>query len=164
LAKIAAEAGMNDNLRLARLYMIVLAIFTVGRLATGLRGVPYERGTAIFSLVTMTFLSSAFYGAFGRRWLGFTVTKAMGLGLTLGLLGQTVIVIATVLSYALHVDTYFSNPRALDPRVDPSVPISFGMALLARAGGLVVNCLMNAVIGAIGWALGALLPGPGKAA
>src|SRR5260370_17318973 len=70
---------MNEYLRLARLYMIVLAIFTMGRLVTGFRGVPYERGHAIFSLVTMSFLSSALYGAFSRKWLGYSVTKAMGL-------------------------------------------------------------------------------------
>ena len=105
---------MNEYLRLARLYMIVLAIFTVGRLATGFRGVPYEKGHAIFSLVTMTFIACAFYGAFGRKWLGYSVTKAMGLGLTIGLLGQAVILTMTVLSYALHIETYFVNPRALN--------------------------------------------------
>jgi hypothetical protein len=154
---------MNQYLRLARLYMIVLAIFTVGRLVTGFRGVPYERGHAIFSLVTMSFLSCAFYGAFCRKWLGFSVTRAMGLGLTIGLIGQIVILSMTVLSYGLHIDTYFVNPRALDPRVDPSVPIPFGMALLARVGGLVVNSVMNAIAAAIGWVMGATLPEPGKA-
>ena len=105
---------MNEYLRLARLYMIVLAIFTVGRLATGFRGVPYEKGHAFFSLVTMTFLACAFYGAFCRKWLGYSVTRAMGLGATIGLIGQVVILTMTVLSYALHIDTYFSHPRALN--------------------------------------------------
>ena len=68
---------MNEYLRLARLYMVVLAIFTVGRLVTGLRGIPYEKGHAIFSLVTMSFLACAFYGAFTRKWLGYSVTKVM---------------------------------------------------------------------------------------
>ena len=58
---------MNEYLRLARLYMVVLAIFTVGRLVTGFRGIPYERGHAIFSLVTMSFLACAFDGAFTRK-------------------------------------------------------------------------------------------------
>ena len=155
---------MKEYLRLARLYMIVLAIFTVGRLVTGFRGVPYERGHAIFSLVTMSFIACAFYGAFSRRWLGYSVTKAMGLGLTIGLIGQIVILTMTVLSYALHIDTYFVNPRALDPRVDPSVPIPFASALLARVGGLVVNCLMCALAAGIGWVMGTTLPEPTKAA
>ncbi len=151
---------MNEYLRLARLYMIVLAVFTVGRLAVGARGIPYERGHAIFSLVTMSFMASAFYGAFCRKWRGYSVTRAMGLGLTIGLIGQTVILLATVLSYALHVDTYFINPRALNA---PG-PIPFGQALVGRVGGLVVNCMMNAIAAAIGWVMGALLPDPGRAA
>ena len=155
---------MNEYLRLARLYMVVLAVFTVGRLVVGFRGVPYERGHAIFSLVAMTFLASAFYGGFSRKWLGYSVSKAMGLGLTIGLIGQVVILLATVASYALHVETYFSNPRALDPRVDPTVAIPFGAALLARLGGLVVNSLVNAIAAAVGWVMGATLPDSGKPA
>ena len=61
---------MNEYLRVARLYMVVLAIFTVGRLFMGARGVPYERGHHVFSLVTMSLMASAFYGAFCRRWRG----------------------------------------------------------------------------------------------
>jgi hypothetical protein len=149
---------MNEYLRVARLYMVVLAVYTVGRLATGARGVPYEKGHHIFSLVTMTILAAIFYGAFCRKWRGYTVTRAMGLGLTIGLVGQVVILVATVLSYALGIDTYFVNPRALDPRRDPSVAVPFGMALLGRVGGLVVNSVMCAIAAAIGWVLGATLP------
>jgi hypothetical protein len=147
---------MKEYLRLARLYMVVLAIFTVLRLATGFHGVPYERGHAIFSLVTMSFLSCAFYGAFCRKWLGYSVTKAMGLGLTIGLIGQIVILTMTVLSYALHLDTYFVNPRALNA----TETLSFGAALVGRIGGLVVNGVMCAIAAAIGWVMGATLPEP----
>jgi hypothetical protein len=149
---------MKEYLRLARLYMLVLAIFTVGRLATGFRGVPYERGHAIFSLVTMTFIACAFYGAFTRKWLGFSVTRAMGLGATLGLIGQIVILTMTVLSYALHIDTYFVNPRALNA----TEALPFGTALVGRIGGLVVNCVMCAIAAAIGWVMGTALPPPSK--
>ena len=151
---------MKEYLRLARLYMIVLAIFTVGRLAWGFRGIPYEKGHAVFSLVTMSFLACAFYGAFSRRWLGYSVTKAMGLGLTIGLIGQIVILTMTVLSYALHIDTYFVNPRALNA---PG-PLPFGEALGGRLGGLVVNSVMCALAAGIGWVMGTTLPEPTKAA
>jgi hypothetical protein len=150
---------MNEYLRLARLYMVVLAIFTVGRLVTGFRGIPYERGHAIFSLVTMSLLACAFYGAFTRKWLAYSVTKVMGLGATIGLIGQIVILTMTVLSYALHMDTYFVNPRALNA----TEPLPFGTALAGRIGGLVVNCVMCALSAAIGWVMGAVLPPPTKA-
>ena len=147
---------MKEYLRVARLYMIVLAIFTIGRLALGARGVPYERGHHVFSLVTMSLIASALYGGFCRQWRGYGVAKAMGLGLTIGLLGQVVILVATVVSYALHLDTYFVNPRALNS----PVPLSFGAALLSRIGGLVINSAMNALAAAIGWVMGPTLPQP----
>ena len=150
---------MNDYLRVARLYLIVLAIFTVGRLVVGARGIPYERGHHVFSLVTMTLLASAFYGAFCRKWRGYGVTQAMGVGLTLGLMAQLVILVATVLSYTFHADTYFANPRALN--ATEAVP--FGTAVLGRLGGLVVNAIMSAIAGAVGWVMGATLPDPGRA-
>jgi len=150
---------MNDYLRVARLYVVMLAIFTVGRLVMGARGIPYERGHHVFSLVTMTLLASAFYGAFCRKWRGYGVTQAMSVGLTLGLLAQVVILIVTVLSYTFHADTYFVNPRALN--ATEAVP--FGTAVVGRLGGLVVNAIMCAIAGAIGWVMGAVLPDPGRA-
>src|SRR5438477_13014548 len=104
---------MKEYLRVARLYLIVLAIFTIGRLALGVRDVPYERGHAVFSLVTMSLMAATFHGAFCRRWRGYTVAQAMGMGATIGALAQAVILLATVLSFAFHADTYFVNPRAL---------------------------------------------------
>lgn len=156
LVKIAAEVAMNEYLRVARLYMVVLAIFTVGRLFMGARGVPYERGHHVFSLVTMSLMASAFYGAFCRRWRGYGVAKALGLGLTIGFISQVVILLATVLSYAFHADTYFVNPRALNS----TVSLSFGAALVSRIGGLVVNSVLDALAAAVGWALGTTLPEP----
>ena len=150
---------MNDYLRVARLYLIVLAIFTVGRLAVGARGVPYERGHHIFSLVTMTLLASCFYGAFCRRWRGYGVTQALAAGMTLGLMAQLVILLVTVLSYAFHADTYFVNPRALN--TTEAVPL--GTAVVGRLGGLVVNTIMSGIAGAVGWVMGTALPEPGQA-
>ena len=99
-------------------------------------------------------------GAFSRRWLGYSVTKAMGLGFTIGLIGQIVILSMTVLSYALHLDTYFVNPRALNA----TEALSFGAALGSRVGGLVVNAVMSAIAAAIGWVMGATLPPRNKPA
>ena len=152
---------MNEYVRVARLYIIMLAIFTVGRLLVGAR-VPYERGHHVFSLVTMTLLAAAFYGAFCRKWRGYTVTRAMALGLTLGLLCQVVILLATVLSYALHADTYFTNPRAITGAAATQT-LPFGTALVTRLGGLVVASIMTAIAAAIGWVMGATLPDPGEA-
>jgi len=36
--------------------------------------------------------------------------------------------------------------------------MGFGAAMVARVGGLVVNTIVNGILGAVGWALGGLLP------
>jgi hypothetical protein len=148
---------VGEYIRVARLYMIVLAIFTVGRLATGWLHVPYSRGHHVFSLVTLTLMAAAFYGAFCRKWRGYTVTEAMGVGLTIGILGQIVILLATLGSFALHADTYFVNPRAVTGS-DMAGPVSFGQALGSRLGGAVINAIITAISAALGWVMGAVLP------
>jgi hypothetical protein len=154
------EAPMSEYLRLARLYLVLLAIFTVGRWLMGTSGVPYDKGHHVFSLIILTTFSILFYGAFCRRWLGYRLAQAALLGFILAMAAQIVIVVATVLSYGLGLETYFNNPRALNVEA----PLSFGQALGRRLGALVGNPLFGALMGCIGWALGGLLPvGPSAA-
>jgi hypothetical protein len=145
---------LRENLKLARPFLVLLAIFAVGRWVIGVRGVDYARGTNIFSLVTLTIFGSAFYCAFLRRWLGFGIMRCVGLGMTLAFCTQVVIFAATALSYALGIDTYFSHPTAMN--LDGPVPV--GEAMKIRFGGLVFNTLSGSIIGALGWILGAVLP------
>ncbi len=145
---------MAENLKLARLYLLLLAIFTVGRFVQGALGVPYEKGTWILSIVIMTLHASVFYGAFCRRWRRFRLWQAAGMGLTLGLISQVVIFLATVASYALGLHTYFNDPTALNAAAE----VPFGTAIVTRFGGLVVNPILAGIAGAIGWAMGGVLP------
>ena len=145
---------LRENLKLARPFLALLAIFAVGRWVMGVRGMDYSRGHNIFSLVTLTAFGSIFYAAFARRWLGFGIVRAIGLAMTLGLCAQIVIVVATALSYALGIDTYFTNPTALNVEA----PLPAGEAMLRRFGGLVVNTLLTGITGALGWFFGAVLP------
>jgi len=147
---------MAENLRLARPYLLLLAIFTVGRWLQGTFHVPYERAHQVFSIVIMTFNAALFYGAFCRRWRHFRLWQAAGLGLTLGLVSQLVIFAATLLSYAFGLQTFFNHPTALNVVGVAEVP--FGQAMLSRVGGLIVNPILTGIAGAIGWALGGLLP------
>jgi hypothetical protein len=134
---------MAEYSKLARFYLLLLAIFSVGRWLQGVVGIPYERGH-----------QSIFYGAFCRRWLGYRPGQALVLGLLLGLASQIVIFAATLLSYGLGMHTYFNNPRALNVEA----PIALGEALLRRLGGLFFNSFSNGIAGALGWAMGGLLP------
>lgn len=148
---------MGEYLRLARFYLLLLAIVTVGRWLLGTAfQVPYEKGTDKLSIVTMTLFASLFYGAFCRRWRGFGIARVLALTALLGLFAQLVIFLATLASYALGVESYFTHPTALQAEA----PLPMTRALLLRAGGLIAGPVTNVFAGAIGWAMGALLPEP----
>jgi hypothetical protein len=146
---------MRDDLRQARLYFALLALFTLGRWWLGFAGVEYERGHHVFSIVILTLLSCIYYPAFLRRVRGDGVMRGVAVGLLFGFVSQLVILVSTVLSYGLGLETYFNNPRALN--VEEA--IGFAPALARRLLGLGANSLSYGVVGALGWALGALLPG-----
>jgi hypothetical protein len=145
---------MGQHLRLARLFFVLLALVAAGRWILGFKQVPYAGGTHIFSIVTLTIFGAVFYGAFVRRWMGYSILQAALLGAILGLAAQIVILLSTVVSYGLGLETYFTFPRALN--VD--TPIAFTEALTRRLGGLFFNTLTAGITGAIGWAFGGLLP------
>ena len=147
---------MAENLRLARLYLVLLVVVAGLRWAMSLRGAPYERVTDKVSIVILTLFSSLFYAAFCRRWRGFRILGAVGLAMTFGVISQLVILVSTVVSYGLGMNTYFNNPIALNQTAD----VSFMAALGIRAGGLLANTILSGIAGGLGWALGALLPSP----
>ena len=148
---------MTMNLKLARVYFVLLALLVVLRFVLGnVRGVPYEKFTDKVSIVITTLVSALLYAAFARAFLGFRIFDAAKLAMTLGLTAQVAIFLATAVSYLLGIQSAFNHPLALNQAGVASVPM--GAALGIRAGGLVVNTLATGIAGAIGWALGALLP------
>jgi hypothetical protein len=138
---------------------VLLAIFATGRWIMSLN-VPYERGTAVFSVVTLTVLSGIYYAAFARRWRGYTIGQAVVLSMTLALATQIVILLSTLASYAAGLQTYWNHPLAmLGSEADLSQKVPLARALAARSFGLVANTFVSGPIaGALGWAMGGLLP------
>jgi hypothetical protein len=148
---------MSEYLRVARLYVVLLLLVTAGRWFVSFR-VPYDVATDKMSIFITTFFSSLFFAAFCRRWRGYGIIQAMGLGALFGLFSQLVIFVSTAASYLLDLQTYFNYPKALNV----PAPIPFGEAMVRRAGGLVAGPITNAMVALVGWALGALLPGERK--
>jgi len=147
---------LRDYARLAAPYFVALGIVTVGRWVQGTAfGVPYEQGTHVFSIVTLTLFASLFSAVFLRRWRGFRLGDAAAFGMFMAVVSQLVIWLSTIASYALEVPSYFSHPLALSRHPEP---VTFLAAMGFRAGGLVVNTILNGIAGALGWALGTLLP------
>jgi uncharacterized membrane protein (DUF485 family) len=145
---------LRENFRLARPFLALLALFAVGRWMMGVFQVDYTKGHHVFSLVILTLLGSIFYAAFARRWLGYPIMRAVGLGMTLGFSAQLVIVLLTALSYMLGMHTYFNHPTALNAEG----PMEFGAAMGRRMGGLVANTVFTGITAALGWFLGGALP------
>ncbi len=148
---------MAEYLRIGRLYLVLLAIFAVVRFVQGAMGVPYVKAHHVFSIFMLTVLASVFYGAFCRRWRGFRLLQAMGLGAMFGFIAQVVIFTATVISYLLGIETFFNHPTALNQ--EAAVPLARAIAI--RAPALVIFPIINAIVAAIGWALGGMLPEAG---
>lgn len=157
---------MAENLKLARPYFVLLAIVAAARFVQEPLGVPYAKGHHVFSIVTLTLFSCIFYGAFVRRWRGARLIQAIGLGFVMGVASQLAVFALTLLSYALSLETYFNHPVALNVRplleadwqLLREQPVALGTALTNRLGGLVGNSIFAGIAGAIGWALGGLLP------
>jgi hypothetical protein len=145
---------MSENLKLMRFYFWMLALFTLGRWGLSLGHVEYGKAHQVFSLVTLALIASAHHAAFARAFAGYSLGRAVGLGAMIGVATQIVIVISTALSYMLGLETFFNAPTALNS----PTPLAFGAAMLARTGGLVGNTILNAIVAAIGWAMGGALP------
>jgi len=146
---------MSEYIRFAKLAILLLVLFLIGRLAVGASGMPYERGTVIFSLVPLSWTLSFVFAAFSRPLRGYGWRQAVLLGSTIVLTAQILIFGATVVSILAGVDTYFNNPIALNT----TEPMGLGAAVVTRIFGLVVNVLVGGVIMAsLGWLGGKMLP------
>jgi hypothetical protein len=145
---------VTDTLKVARFYLVLLALFTIGRWAQSLFHVDYAKAHHVFSIVTLTLLSSAFFAAFCRKWRGYTLLQAVMLGMMLGLMAQIVIFASTVLSYALGMHTFFNHPTALNVEAD----LPMNEALVRRAAGLLAGPISNGIAALLGWLMGAALP------
>jgi hypothetical protein len=141
--------------RLARPFFVMLGIVTVGRWLMGtVFAMPYEKGTSVMSIVTLTLFASLLSTVFLRRWLGWRLSEAAGFAMFMAVVAQIVILLSTLVSYLAGVPSYFTHPTALN---QPEA-VGLAQAMGIRAGGLVVNALLNGIAGALGWALGGLLP------
>ena len=76
----------------------------------------------------------------------------------MAVVAQVVILLSTAASYVLGIASYFNHPMALN---QPEA-VALAQAMGIRAGGLVVNTLLNGIAGALGWALGRAPPRRGK--
>ena len=149
---------MKEKIQYVRLPILLLVLFFIGRLAfgagLGVRRETYDVANRVFSMVVLQVHIGLLWGAVGRRYRGYGIGGSMTAVVLAVLVSQILIFGATAVSYLAGVDTFFNYPAALNQ----TEAVSFGLAMASRAGALVVNCIFGAIAGAIGWALGGLLP------
>ena len=145
---------MGENMKLIRFYLVLLAVFTVGRWGLSLAGADYDKTHQVFSIVILTNISSAFYGLLVRGFVGGGLKRAVVLGASLAVFSQAVIFVSTALSYLLGMETFFNHPRALNAQQ----AVAFGQAMLGRTITFVANIVTNGIAGALGWLIAGVVP------
>src|SRR5215510_5338751 len=149
---------MKEKLAFVRLPIVLFVIFFVGRLAigaaSGVSKETYDNANRLFSMVVLQVHVALLWAAVGRRYRGYGIGGSVTAVVLAVLASQILIWLGTAVSYLAGVNTFFNFPEALNV----SQPIGFGAAMIARTITLVANCVVAAILGSLGWALGALIP------
>ncbi|MEK7728341.1 MAG: hypothetical protein AAB354_07985 [candidate division KSB1 bacterium] len=140
---------LSSVIRFVRLPLVMLAIWAVGRFAMGLFGVPYgPRPNATFSVVVLTLITSIYYGALSNRIGGFDWKGTALVGASIGVVGQLLIIVFTLVSLIGGLETYFVNWDAINLPEGTAVTVS--TAVTARATGFFVNVILATLEACVG--------------
>src|SRR5215831_14598514 len=150
---------MKEKLQFVRLPILLFVLFFIGNLVLGaVSGVnkgSYDASKKLFSMVILQVHVAILWGAVGRRYRGYTVGGSIAAVVLAVAASQILIYLGTAFSYIAGINTFFNFGEALN---QPGVEVAFGAAMVARTGTFVANCVIGAILGAIGWALGGLIP------
>jgi hypothetical protein len=149
---------MKEKLSFVRLPILLFVIFFIGRLvlgaAMGISKESYDVSNRLFSMVILEVHVGLLWGAVGRRYQDYRIGEAITAVVLAVLVSQILIFAGTAFSYIAGVNTFFNYPEALNQQT----AVAFGAAMGMRTITLIANCIIGAICGAIGWALGGLLP------
>src|SRR5437762_5974500 len=149
---------MKEKLEFIRLPILLFVIFFVGRLALGaamgVNQTSYDLSNRLFSMVILEVHVGLLWGAAGRRYRGYGIGGSVTAVVLAVIVSQVLIFAGTAFSYIAGIDTFFNFPEALNQQS----PIGFGAAMISRSMTFIANCVIGVIAGAIGWALGGLVP------
>src|SRR5262252_2580049 len=150
---------MSEKLQFIRLPIVLFLIFFMGRLALGagmgVSKTSYDLANRLFSMVILEVQVGLLWGAVGRRYRGYGIGGSMTAVVLAVVVSQILIFAGTAISYIAGINTLFNFGEALN---QPGATLSFGAAMVSRTLTFVANCIIGAIAGAIGWALGGLVP------
>ena len=145
-------------LKLLRLPMLLLVVFTIGRFYLGFREVPYApRGSSIFSIVVLNAISCIYFGALSGKIMRMPWQATLMIGLILALFSQVLVLSATIISYEAQIKTsYFLHWDALN--IPEGKILTLGEIIGIRVRGLLIGAPITSIITSfIGRGLGSLL-------
>ena len=146
---------MSDRINFIKLPLILVFIYFIGRLVVGAAGGSFEVANSLFSMVILQVHIALLWGAAARVFMGYTLKETVIAIVMIVLFSQILIWAATIISDLAGIQTFFNDPRAV-ARVE--TPLSFSENMMSRGFGLIVNCIVGAVVGSIGYALCGLVP------
>src|SRR5882762_6663832 len=112
-------------LQLIRLPLILIVILVIIRFILGARGVQYSaRTNAATSVLMLTIWCSIIFGALSAKVNGLGWVGTILVGVFLGFFTESLVLIATLISYVAHVDTYFNNWDSLNVKEGTVVPMA----------------------------------------
>jgi hypothetical protein len=145
---------MPKPMTVARPFFVMLIIFTVVRLVLSSRGVPYENPRAAsISLVVLTYVCAIMTAALARGLVGLSLKQAATTGALMGFASQVVIFVATMISIAAGVQTYFNYAPAINDALIGK-EITMASALPYRGVALIIAPIATAIAASIGWLIG----------
>ena len=145
---------MNDKIAFVRLPLLLVVLFFVGRIVMGATGASYDAANRVFSMVILQTHLALIWGALGRSVKQYRLFDAVKAVVIIVAVSQALIFLGTAVSYLAGQSTFFNYPEALNS----TTPLEFGPAMVARTITFIVNCVMGAILGVIGWFLGPLAP------
>jgi hypothetical protein len=140
-------------LRFVRLPLVLLIVWAALRFLLGaVFHVPYEpRGNAMVSVLGLTIISCLYFGAMSRRVGDLNWVGTILIGVVLGFWAELLILLATLLSFAANVDTYYTHWDALN--IPKDTHATMAQALATRAGGLIAGPILGTITALIGRAV-----------
>ena len=145
--------------RFVRLPILLLVIFTIARFILGVAGVPYApRGNAMFSVVDLMLVSSFYFCALSIEVGKFSWSGTILVGIVVCLTAETLVLLATLISYLGNLNTYFIHWDALN--VSPGTSVPFGNAMMARTRGLIAGPVLGIITASLERVFLTLVPGP----
>lgn len=147
--------SFGEYFKIARFGLAIILISAIGRWAVSLSGVDYlPRGNVIFSIVLATNYLALCYGAMTPRIFGMNWNQTLIPVVLIVIVGQTIVVLSTAITYAAGIDSYFNYPEALNV----TEKLSSGDAFIVRLQAILPNVISGIVLCLIGQGLGKFMP------